>query len=112
LRGPVAIGDTVAVETSVSGLGGVLRPTLQACQQPAAMDVRLACASRPFVAASKLTSSLRPFRGRQTMHVRDACEHDADDCCSIVRCSICELCILDHQGDPNTLELVLRRRND
>jgi len=44
------------------------------------------------------------------MRVRDACEQDADDCCSVVRRSICELCILDHQSDPTTLELWLANK--
>jgi len=38
------------------------------------------------------------------MHVRDACEEDAETCCSVVRRSIVELCLLDHQGDAGTLE--------
>jgi GNAT superfamily N-acetyltransferase len=44
------------------------------------------------------------------MHVRDACEQDAEDCCSVVRRSISELCILDHQGDATTLELWLANK--
>jgi GNAT superfamily N-acetyltransferase len=44
------------------------------------------------------------------MHVRNACEQDAEDCCSVVRRSISELCILDHQGDPTTLELWLANK--
>jgi GNAT superfamily N-acetyltransferase len=37
------------------------------------------------------------------MHVRDASEQDAEEACAVVRRSIIELCILDHQGDPGTL---------
>jgi GNAT superfamily N-acetyltransferase len=37
------------------------------------------------------------------MHVRDACEQDADAACAVVRRSIIELCSLDHQGDADTL---------
>jgi GNAT superfamily N-acetyltransferase len=44
------------------------------------------------------------------MHVRDACEQDADACCSVVRRSISELCLLDHQGDAITLELWLANK--
>jgi GNAT superfamily N-acetyltransferase len=44
------------------------------------------------------------------MRVRDAYERDADDCCSVVRRSITELCILDHQGDAVTLELWLANK--
>ena len=44
------------------------------------------------------------------MHVRDACEQDVEDCCSVVRRSISELCILDHQGDATTLELWLANK--
>jgi len=44
------------------------------------------------------------------MHVRDANEQDADDCCFVVRHSISELCILDHQGDATTLELWLANK--
>src|SRR5262245_25531007 len=39
-----------------------------------------------------------------TMHVRDAREQDADAACCVLRRSISELCVLDHQGDPATLE--------
>jgi GNAT superfamily N-acetyltransferase len=38
------------------------------------------------------------------MHVRDACEEDAESCCSVVRRSIVELCGLDHQDDAASLE--------
>jgi hypothetical protein len=38
-----------------------------------------------------------------TMHVRDASEQDAEAACAVVRRSIIELCILDHQCDPGTL---------
>lgn len=44
------------------------------------------------------------------MHVRDACEQDAEICCSVVRRSIIELCILDHQGDAASLELWLANK--
>lgn len=37
------------------------------------------------------------------MRVRDACEQDADAACAVIRRSIVELCILDHQCDPGTL---------
>ncbi len=38
------------------------------------------------------------------MHVRDACEQDADAACAVIRRSTSELCVLDHQGDAATLE--------
>jgi GNAT superfamily N-acetyltransferase len=44
------------------------------------------------------------------MHVRDACEQDAEICCSVVRRSIIELCILDHEGDAASLELWLANK--
>jgi hypothetical protein len=44
------------------------------------------------------------------MHVRDACEQDAEICCSVVRRSITLLCILDHQGDAASLELWLANK--
>jgi GNAT superfamily N-acetyltransferase len=37
------------------------------------------------------------------MRVRDACEQDAEEACAVIRRSIIELCILDHQCDPGTL---------
>jgi GNAT superfamily N-acetyltransferase len=44
------------------------------------------------------------------MHVRDAREQDAEEACSVVRRSISELCSLDHQGDPRTLDLWLANK--
>ena len=44
------------------------------------------------------------------MHVRDACEQDAQDACLVVRRSIVELCSLDHRGDRNTLDLWLANK--
>jgi GNAT superfamily N-acetyltransferase len=44
------------------------------------------------------------------MHVRDACEQDAEICCSVVRRSITLLCILDHQDDAASLELWLANK--
>jgi GNAT superfamily N-acetyltransferase len=38
-----------------------------------------------------------------TMRVRDACGQDAEAACAVIRRSIIELCILDHQGDLGTL---------
>jgi len=37
------------------------------------------------------------------MRVRDAYEQDAEEACAVIRRSIIELCILDHQCDPGTL---------
>jgi GNAT superfamily N-acetyltransferase len=37
------------------------------------------------------------------MRVRDPCEQDADDACSVMQRSISELCTLDHRGDAATL---------
>jgi Acetyltransferase (GNAT) domain len=42
------------------------------------------------------------------MHVRDACEQDAEICCSVVRRTL--LCILDHQGEAASLELWLANK--
>ena len=44
------------------------------------------------------------------IQVRDARQQDAEACCSVVRRSISELCILDHRGDPATLELWLANK--
>jgi GNAT superfamily N-acetyltransferase len=44
------------------------------------------------------------------MDVREACEQDAEEACSVIRRSISELCSLDHQGDRNTLELWLANK--
>jgi GNAT superfamily N-acetyltransferase len=44
------------------------------------------------------------------MHVRDACEQDADAACEVVRLSITELCALDHRGDAATLEAWLANK--
>ena len=44
------------------------------------------------------------------MEVRDACEQDAGEACSVVRRSISELCSLDHQGHRNTLDLWLANK--
>jgi GNAT superfamily N-acetyltransferase len=38
------------------------------------------------------------------MHVRDACEQDAEPACLVIRRSIAELCGLDHKSDAATLE--------
>ena len=37
------------------------------------------------------------------MRVRDACEQDADEACAVIRRSIVELCVLDHQCEPGTI---------
>ena len=44
------------------------------------------------------------------MHVRDACEQDAEQACSVVRRSIVELCSVDHRGDRGTLDLWLANK--
>jgi hypothetical protein len=44
------------------------------------------------------------------MHVRDACEEDAEAACLVVRRSITELCSLDHRGDASTLDLWLANK--
>jgi hypothetical protein len=44
------------------------------------------------------------------MHVRDACEQDAVAACSVLRRSISELCVLDHQGDAASLERWLMQK--
>jgi GNAT superfamily N-acetyltransferase len=44
------------------------------------------------------------------MHVRDACEEDAEAACLVVRRSITELCSLDHRDDASTLDLWLANK--
>jgi GNAT superfamily N-acetyltransferase len=44
------------------------------------------------------------------MHVRDACEQDADAACAVLRRSISELCTLDHRGDAATLDAWLANK--
>ena len=58
---------------------------------------------------------MRPLRWGDTVdsfavHIRDARVPDAEACCSVVRRSISELCILDHHADPATLELWLANK--
>jgi GNAT superfamily N-acetyltransferase len=44
------------------------------------------------------------------MHVRDACEQDAEAACTVLRRSISELCALDHKGDAATLDAWLANK--
>jgi GNAT superfamily N-acetyltransferase len=44
------------------------------------------------------------------MHVRDACEQDAEDACAVIRRSIGELCALDHRGEAATLDAWLANK--
>jgi GNAT superfamily N-acetyltransferase len=44
------------------------------------------------------------------MHVRDACEQDAEAACSVIRRSISELCCPDHRGDALTLQAWLANK--
>jgi len=44
------------------------------------------------------------------MHVRDACEQDAEVACSVVRRSISDLCSIDHRGHRDTIDLWLSNK--
>jgi GNAT superfamily N-acetyltransferase len=44
------------------------------------------------------------------MHIRQACEQDADAACTVLRRSISELCALDHKGDAATLDAWLANK--
>ncbi|MGY8664889.1 GNAT family N-acetyltransferase [Bradyrhizobium sp. UFLA05-109] len=56
------------------------------------------------------SSSWREPKGSVEMLVRPAQMEDADQAIDVVRRSILELCVLDHQGDPATLSMWLSNK--